>query len=111
MAKTASSKQQPVEESSSLLTFTENTKLVFNLTAAALVLVIFSTLTSYTWTRYIAMMLLVIAFYINCTETSRLYSNTPEIMSSPLRNNIIMSYALCFMFLALFLYLSFISFF
>ncbi len=96
---------------SPLLTFSENTKFIFNITIAALLVVLFASLSSYKRINYIAMGLFLIAFYISFTETTRLYKSTPKILSSPLRNTVLLSYALCFMFLALFLYLSFICFF
>jgi hypothetical protein len=96
---------------SPLLTFSENTKFIFNITIAALLVVLFASLSSYKRMNYIAIVLFLIAFYISFTETTRLYKSTPKILSSPLRNTVLLSYALCFMFLALFLYLSFICFF
>lgn len=96
---------------SPLLTFSENTKFIFNITIAALLVVLFASLSSYKRMNYIAIILFLIAFYISFTETTTLYKSAPNFFSSPLRNTILLSYGLCFMFLALFVYLSFICFF
>lgn len=115
--------------SSSIITFSENTKSVFTLTTIALILIVSSTLFSQTETyrnnsthgmklalvslKTIGCIILGFAFYINYKETNKLYANIPTMFSNSdykgLRNNTILSYGLCFMLFTLFLYIFYTS--
>ena len=107
--------------SSAIHTFSENTKSVFSLTLKGLVLIILSTfLSHYNESRSFLLnsflfglnllicLILGFAFYNNYKETNNLYKKVPTIFSNSdykgLRNNILLSYGLCFMLAGLFFY-------
>jgi hypothetical protein len=91
----------------SMIAFTKNTKLVFTLTVFSLIVLILSAISEIKSGRFIAMFILLAAFYINFQETLKLYKTVPQILSTPLRNNVLMSFGLCFTLFSLFVYISF----
>lgn len=110
--------------SSTLHTFSENTKSVFSLTLKGLVLILFTKFLTHYYSNYesrsfllnyflfglnlLICIILGFAFYNNYKETNNMYKKVPTIFSNReykgLRNNMILSYGLCFMLAGLFFY-------
>ncbi len=107
--------------SSAIHAFSENTKSVFSLTLKGLVLILFTNFLSQYYPHnesrsfllnyflfglnLLICLILGFAFYNNYKETNNLYkkvSNNSEYKG--LRNNILLSYSLCFMLAGLFFY-------
>ena len=106
----------------SIASFSENTKSVFILTSISLFLIIITSLLSHIYSndeyyllnkgiKFIAILTLLYALYINVKETNKLYNNVPTMFSNSelqgLRNNTILSYGLCLMIFGLSSYIIF----
>lgn len=101
--------EEKTDRHSCMISFSKNTKLVFTLTALALIILIISTLLEIKSGRYIAICILLAAFCINYQETAKLYNKVPNIFSTPLRNTLVLSSLLCASLFALFIYICYIS--
>lgn len=102
--------------------FADNTKLVSLIIGISLLLIIFTSITSFntgsinnTIGKLIAISLLSYAFIKNCKETTKLVNDIPDLFSnsqlSNIRNNTILSYILSISILILIIYIFYTIFF